>query len=136
MIPILLTVLLGAIAPESSITSHSVALASNRTEVLILVDGSVTWKHFTLSKPNRLVLDLSGAKQGLALEFSDIQRGGVRGLRVGQYQADVVRVVVDLAGPVSYEVTGKTGEIRVSFPNPQGTFELWTAGLSSRGIKL
>lgn len=136
MIPILLSVLLGAVAPEAGITRLSVAPASDRTEVLIRVDGNVSVKDFALVKPHRVVLDITGAKQGLALEFSDIQRGGVAGLRVSQYQRDVVRVVVDLSQRVNYHVEQQDGQIVVSFPNPQGSFEAWSSSLSARGMKL
>ena len=136
MIPILLSVLLGAVAPEAGITGLSVAPASDRTEVLIRVDGNVNVKDFALVKPHRVVLDITGARQGLALEFSDIQRGGVAGLRVSQYQRGVVRVVVDLAQRVNYHVEQSDGEIVISFPNPQGSFEAWSSSLSARGMQL
>ena len=136
MIPILLTVLLGAVAPPSGVTSLSVAPAADRTEVLIRVDGDVTTKSFALSNPNRVVIDITGAKQGLALEFGDINRGGVAGLRVGQYQANVVRVVVDLAQRVDYRVEQDGDVIRVSFPNPEGSFETWSSSLTARGMKV
>lgn len=136
MIPILLTVLLGAVAPESGVTGLSVAPASDRTEVLIHVDGDVTTKDFALSNPHRVVIDISGAKQGLALEFSDINRGGVVGMRVGQFQKNVVRVVVDLSQRVDYRVEQNGTEIRISFPNPQGEFEAWSSSLTTRGMKM
>lgn len=136
MIPILLTVLLGAVAPEAGVTGLKVAPASNRTEVVIHVDGDVSIKDFALSNPHRVVIDISGAKQGLALEFSDINRGGVVGMRVGQFQKNVVRVVVDLSQRVDYRVEQVGAEIHVSFPNPQGEFEVWSSSLSSRGMKL
>jgi type IV pilus assembly protein PilQ len=136
MIPILLSVLFGAFAPEAGITSLSVAPASDRTEVRIHVDGNVSVKNFALTNPNRVVLDITGAKQGLSLEFSDIRRGGVAGLRVSQYQRDVVRVVVDLTQKVNYRVDQDGDEISVSFPNPGGEFEAWESSLSARGMKL
>jgi type IV pilus assembly protein PilQ len=135
MIPILLTVLLGAIAPEAGVTSLSVAPAANRTEVVIRVDGAVSVKDFALSNPHRLVLDISGAKQGSALDFSDIKRGGVGGLRVSQYQRGVVRVVIDLDQRVAHKVEKDGDLIRVSFPNPAGEFETWSSELTQRVAK-
>ncbi|MGQ0560986.1 MAG: secretin N-terminal domain-containing protein [Gemmatimonadota bacterium] len=136
MIPILLTLLVSAFAPDKTITSLSVQPASGRTAVVVRVDGDVTWRHFALHNPERVVIDIAGARQGLALEFSDIQRGGVAAMRVGQFSPEVVRVVIDLAQPVRYEAAEQSGEIRVSFPNPDGAFQAWTTGLSSRGVKL
>lgn len=159
MIPMLLSLLVSVVAPdkavshrtaerpyahasasvpetERSVTSLAVKPSSDRTQVVVRTDGSVTWKHFALHNPERVVLDIAGAKQGLALEFSDIKRGGVAGMRIGQYSPQVVRVVVDLAQSVKYEVTEDDGEIRVSFQNPVGDFEAWSTGLSSRGVKM
>lgn len=135
MIPILLSLLVGAFAPDKAITSLAVQPSSDRTEVVVRLDGDVTWKHFSLRNPERVVLDIAGAKQGLALEFSDINRGGVTGMRVGQYSPLVVRVVIDLASQVRYEVREVDGEISISFPNPDGEFQTWTTGLTSRGVK-
>jgi type II secretory pathway component GspD/PulD (secretin) len=136
MIPVLLTLLLGAVAPERNVTSLAVQPASNRTEVVVRTDGNVTWRHFALHNPERVVIDITGAKQGLALTFSDIQRGGVTGMRIGQFSPQVVRVVVDLTSNVEYEASDADGEIRLSFPNPEGSFEPWQTGLSSRAVKL
>src|SRR5688572_4065220 len=141
MISILLSLLVGVFAPDKSsslsitqppaahrasgpleidrsITSLAVQPASNKTEVLVRVDGDVTWRHFALKNPDRVVIDIAGAKQGLALEFADIQRGGVGSMRIGQFSPEVVRVVIDLAQSVRYEaVEGEPGVIRISFPN-------------------
>ena len=136
MIPILLTVLLGTVAPPSGVTSLSVAPAADRTEVVIRVDGDVSTKSFSLANPHRVVIDITGARQGLALEFGDINRGGVAGLRVSQFRAEVVRVVIDLTQRVDYRVDEDGGEIRVSFPNPEGSFDAWTSSLTARGMKL
>ena len=137
MIPILLSVLLGAVAaPEAGVTSLSVARAAHRTEVVIRVDGgTVSVKDFALANPNRVVLDITGARQGPNLDFSGINRGGVTGLRVSQYQRGVVRVVVDLEQRVAHRVEQNGEEIRVSFPNPAGEFEAWSSNLSARVAK-
>ncbi|HUP89446.1 MAG TPA: secretin N-terminal domain-containing protein [Longimicrobiales bacterium] len=132
MIPILLTLLVGAFAPDKSITSVAVQPQSDRTEVLVRLDGDVTWRHFALHSPERVVIDIAGAKQGLALEFSDIKRGGVTGMRIGQYSPQVVRVVIDLSSAIKYDIAEVNGQISMSFPNPEGTFEPWQTGMSSR----
>src|SRR5512147_2319213 len=136
MIPVILSLLVGAIAPDKAVTSLAVQPASNRTEVVVRTDGDVTWRHFALHNPERVVIDISGAKQGLALTFSDIRRGGVTGMRIGQFSPQVVRVVVDLTDSVAYQTSDSDGEIRLSFPNPTGAFEPWQTGLSSRAVKL
>ena len=64
MIPMLLSVLIGVFAPEAGITGLKVAPASDRTEVVIHVDGNVSVKDFALANPHRVVLDISGAVAG------------------------------------------------------------------------
>jgi type IV pilus assembly protein PilQ len=136
MIQILLSLLVGAVAPDKAITSLAVQPASDRTEVLVRVDGDVTWRHFALHSPERVVIDIAGARQGLALDFSDIKRGGVTGMRISQFSPQVVRVVIDLARAVNYEVNENVGEIKVSFPNGGGDFEAWQTALSGRSVKM
>lgn len=114
---------------DAAVTSLRVAPSSEKTEVVIHVDGDVEWKHTFLDAGNRLVVDLTGAEQGLRLDFEEINRGGVRGMRISQFQPRVVRVVIDLERKVQYQVSGQPGEIRVSFPNPTGEFEAWQMGL-------
>ncbi len=136
MIPILLTVLLGAIAPNAGITGFSVAPEADRTEVVIQVEGSVSIKDFALTNPHRVVVDITGANQGSMLTFSNIKRGGVAGLRASQYSRNVVRVVVDLTQRVNYQVEQRDGEIVVSFPNPDGkSFEPWSSSLNTAVVR-
>lgn len=136
MIPILLTLLVGAFSPatDKTITSLAVQPSADRTEVVVRTEGDVTWRHFALHNPERVVIDIAGVKQGLALDFKDIRRGGVAGMRVAQYSDKVVRVVIDLTAAVKYETSEADGAIRISFPNPDGDFKTWTMGLSSRSL--
>lgn len=81
-----------------------------------------------LSSPPRIVVDISGSEFELPQRrFLDINRGGVLALRSSQYQTGVVRVVVDLAEAVDYDVERSEGMIRISFPNPSGAFEPWSS---------
>jgi len=134
MIPII-ALWSAAFAALTSVKGLSVLPVEDRTEVVIEVDGPVTIKHFTLESPHRLVVDISTAQPALPQSrFGNIDRGGVRGLRVAQFQPGITRVVVDLAGPVAYRVDQRSGEVRVSFPNPGGAFTPWhSAGRVANG---
>lgn len=128
MIPImtLRAVLLAALA---GVQGLSVVSTGDRTNVVIEVDGQVTYEHQMLSSPPRIVVDVSGSEFQLPQRrFLDINRGGVLALRSSQYRTGVVRVVVDLAEAVDYEVRESGGAIRISFPNPSGEFEAWSTG--------
>src|SRR5690606_12681134 len=75
-------------APDSQITALSVVPAAGRTEIVIRVDGSVAAGDFMMDD-GRLVIDLTGATQANAID-RQIDRGGVRRLRVAQHQPRVV----------------------------------------------
>jgi type IV pilus assembly protein PilQ len=117
-----------AFAALTAVKGVSIVPAADRTEVVVEMDGAVTVKDFRLSNPERLVLDISGARHTLPRDrYPDINRGGVRSLRVSQFQPGVVRIVLDLARPVQYSVAREGGVVRVSFPNPAGEFSAWHA---------
>jgi type IV pilus assembly protein PilQ len=128
MIPIMaLRALL--LAGLAAVQGLSVVSQGDRTNVLIETEGSVTFEHQMLSSPPRIVVDISGSEFQLPQQrFLDINRGGVLALRSSQYQEGVVRVVVDLAEAVDYQIDQSAGVIRVSFPNPSGSFEPWSSG--------
>ncbi|HUG41467.1 MAG TPA: AMIN domain-containing protein [Longimicrobiales bacterium] len=127
MIPILAlrAVVLAALA---GVQALSVVPAGDHTAVLIEVDGEVSYRHEMLTSPPRIVVDISGAEFRLPQgRFLDINRGGVLALRSSQFEAGVVRVVIDLAESVPYEVEQAGGIIRISFQNPSGPFDAWSS---------
>lgn len=121
------------IALLATIQGLSVQSVGDRTVVSIDVDQAVTVDDFALSDPARIVVDISPATYGLDEQrFAAIDRGGVRGIRTSQYQADVVRVVIDLDDRVAYELNVREDEIRISFPNDGPGFETWAARLDTQ----
>jgi type IV pilus assembly protein PilQ len=131
----IIALLLAVFATEPHVTGLSVAPVAGRTEVVILVDGSVTPRHFMMDD-GRLVIDLSGVSQPPRLDLREFNRGGVRELRVAPFQANVARVVIQLDAPVAYDVVRETDRIRVSFENRSGAFEPWTQNMPSVALQL
>jgi type IV pilus assembly protein PilQ len=121
----LIALLLAAVAPAPSVTGLSVSALADRTEVVIMVDGTVSARDFMLDD-GRIVIDVTGVPQVARLDLSDFNRGGIRELRVAQFQPNVARIVIRLAGPLAYDVQRDAGSIRVSFPNRDGAFEPWS----------
>jgi type IV pilus assembly protein PilQ len=119
-----IALLLTMVAAEPRVTALSVAPVADRTEVVILVDGSVTPQHFMMPD-GRLVVDLTGVPQAPRIDMRDFNRGGIRELRVAPFQANVARVVLALGSAVEYDFVREGGRIRVSFRNPDGAFEPW-----------
>ena len=123
----ILTLLIGLLLTSSElVTSLSVVPNLNRTEILVSVDGSVSFRTFSLTAPARIVVDLLNARHALSQEdFLDIDRGGVLSVRTSQYAEDIVRVVVDLEAMTEYTVEESSGAVRISLDNPAGDFDPW-----------
>jgi type IV pilus assembly protein PilQ len=120
-----IALLLATFAAEPRLTGLSVTPVADRTEVVIMVDGNVTPRHFMMDD-GRLVIDLDGVSRPPSMNLRDFNRGGVRELRVAPFQPNVARVVIALAGPVQYDLVREGDRIRVSFPNRGGAFEAWS----------
>jgi type IV pilus assembly protein PilQ len=113
----------------AAVTELRVEPVAGYTEVVVRTSGQVSYSDFLLTEPPRLIVDLIGARHALGRSnFEDIHRGGIVRVRTSQFRDDVVRIVVELTEPTSYTLTRQGGEIRVSFPNPDGsTFDSWAS---------
>jgi type IV pilus assembly protein PilQ len=113
---------------SGEVTAVSLAPAAGKTEIVVAVSGAVDVRDFLLTSPDRLVLDVVGARLGgtTASLYDGVKRGGVLNLRYSQFRPDIVRVVVDLEGPQAYKVDRSNGTIRVSFESAQG-FQAWSS---------
>jgi type IV pilus assembly protein PilQ len=120
-----IALLLTMFGAETRVTGLSIAPVADRTEVVILVDGSVSPHHFMMPD-GRLVVDLRGVPQSPRIDLRNFNRGGVRELRVGPFQPTVTRVVLGLGSPLEYEFTREGSRIRISFENRGGDFEAWS----------
>jgi type IV pilus assembly protein PilQ len=117
------------------VTAVSVLPGPGRAEVIIDVEGSVTVQDFTLRRPDRLVLDLVGARLATPLQAYDgLNRGGITNIRYAQFSPEVVRVVLELERLVSYQVEREEDVVRVTLGTDR-SFAAWTteAWLSKTG---
>ena len=119
-----------AFPAEGAVTSISVVPASGRAELVIGVAGGVEVADFTLRSPDRIVLDITGAALGIgSRSYDHVVRGAITDVRVSQYRKNTVRVVINLDGPRSYEVTKEGGEVRVSVAaEGSASFAAWHTG--------
>ena len=85
-------------APVSSATTPIVTgVVARGGLVQIQVDGPVaSFKTFRLNKPERVIVDLAGAKAVPDLKIVQVNAAGIATARVGSY-ADKVRIVLDAA---------------------------------------
>ncbi len=112
---------------DEPVTDVSVVPSGDRTEIVISVDGTVEYRDFTMEGPDRLVVDLHGARHSLPSdEPVVVDRGGVRSVKAEQYSGDVVRVVLELEAMLGYMVMAEDGYVRISMENPDGPFDPWS----------
>jgi len=112
--------------------------ASNgRADVVIRLDGSATLKHFTLSKPDKIVVDITGATLGLPAgeSYDGVPRGGITSIRYSQFMKSVVRVVLTLDAAHTYTVTQDAGQVRVAVDGAGDNFEPWQTGRADVAVK-
>jgi type IV pilus secretin PilQ/predicted competence protein len=115
----------GAIAIVSSAQSdvakvNAIRVENTSTSTRYLIDqtGTADFQDFLLSNPNRLVVDLVGARH--ALEKTSYEGDGklVRGVRTSQFRSDpdeVTRIVFDLTEGTKYKVARNGQTVEVSF---------------------
>jgi type IV pilus assembly protein PilQ len=109
-----------------AVTALSVVPGEGRADVVIGLTGPVQVADFTIEGPDRIVLDLTGARlNALGRAYDRKARGGIRNLRISQYSPSVVRVVLDLDSKRQYSVTNSDNEIRVSVTGG-ATFVAWS----------
>lgn len=115
---------------DATVVSLSVVPRTGRADVVVRVDGSVTFKHFTLNKPDKIVVDLSGATLGLpdGDAYDGVSRGGITKIRYSQFTKTVVRIVLTLDAVHPYAVTNENGELRISVEGPAPEFAPWAIG--------
>ncbi|MDX5992451.1 N-acetylmuramoyl-L-alanine amidase [Ectopseudomonas alcaliphila] len=98
-------VLLAALAAEvlaaSDIRSVRLWRAPDNTRLVFDLSGPVQHSVFTLAAPDRIVIDVSGAKLATNLEQLSLANTPITGVRSAQRSADDLRVVIDLSAPVS-----------------------------------
>jgi len=112
----------------NAVTAVSIVPSSGRAEVVIAVSGPVEVSDFALTGPDRVVLDLSGAKLSLPAHMYDkVSRAGITNIRLAQYKADVVRLVLELDSARDYEVTRTENEIRIAVAGTE-KFTAWHVG--------
>ena len=112
----------------NAVTAVSIVPSTGRAEVIIAVSGPVEVQDFVLTGPDRVVLDLSGARLSLAPHMYDkVSRAGITNVRLAQYKPEIVRVVLELDSSREYEISRTENEIRIAVTGAE-KFAAWHVG--------
>nr|WP_298147831.1 N-acetylmuramoyl-L-alanine amidase [uncultured Pseudomonas sp.] len=85
----------------SDVRSVRLWRAPDNTRLVFDLSGPVQHKVFTLSSPNRIVIDVSGAKLATSLDNLALANTPITGMRSAQRSPDELRVVIDLSAAVT-----------------------------------
>jgi len=103
--PLVLLLTAPQLALGAAIVAVRVWPANDYTRLTIESDGALSAHHFMTDRPDRLVIDLEGLELNAQLRelVGKIRPDDpyIAGVRVGQFQARVVRLVIDLKQPVA-----------------------------------
>jgi type IV pilus assembly protein PilQ len=112
---------------SGAVTALSVVPGEGRADVVIALTGPVKVADFAIEAPDRIVLDLTGARLSpLGRAYDRKMRGGIRNIRFSQYGPNIVRVVLDLDTRRTYAVSQSDSELRVSV-NGGERFVAWSS---------
>lgn len=100
---VMVTSLWPALSSATTLSAARVVTSNAKQQFVFDVSDAVDFKAFTLSKPNRLVLDLKNTQVKTALSQLNVQGTVVSSIRSGYFQPGVVRVVFDLKQPAKWQ---------------------------------
>ncbi|MCC5797215.1 MAG: N-acetylmuramoyl-L-alanine amidase [Methylophaga sp.] len=98
-------VLLLVVAPISAATVEGIRMSQgdDTTRLVLDMSGQVEYNAFLLANPDRLVIDISNAKQNANLAIPALDQTPVRTIRQGTPQQSTLRLVLDLHQSVRFE---------------------------------
>ena len=100
--------LTSGLAQAAELTATRLWPSPDYTRITLEAAQAVSYKYFTLSNPDRLVIDLDGMETGAALESLAGQLTAddpyISAIRVGKYRPGVMRLVLDLKSAIKPSV--------------------------------
>jgi len=106
------------------VTNISVSESAGRLELGIQATGPIAYRSFTLGDPDRIVVDVHDATDGLPRDIMSVKKGPVDSIRVSQFtvRPPVVRVVLVLTRPAAADVSmAAPATVLVAFGTPRPT---------------
>ncbi|HWZ98860.1 MAG TPA: type IV pilus secretin PilQ [Candidatus Dormibacteraeota bacterium] len=105
----------GATATASVISSVAITQGAERSSVRVEGEGRLDARTLRMQNPDRLVLDFAGTRLAVQKTMIPGVAAPVRGVRLGQYRPDIVRVVIDLSETTPYQISRDGNALVVFF---------------------
>jgi type IV pilus assembly protein PilQ len=100
--------------PATLIRNVRTEPADSGLRVFVEADGTLQFKEFMLPDPWRLVVDIAGVRTAFGNKNLSVSTAGIDRVRVGQPEANVVRIVLDAKSKISYRVAREGAQLVIS----------------------
>ena len=97
----------------SAVTSVKATAGKEGVRVVIAANGTMTPNTFML-EGKKLVIDIPGTRSKVRPAVIPVRKGGLDKVRVGQFTAQTVRVVLDLTRPMTYTATPEGNKVVIA----------------------
>jgi len=108
-------------ATASVISSVAITQGAQRSSVRVEGEGRLDARAARMSNPDRLVLDFAGTRLAVQRTMIPGVAAPVRGVRLGQFRPDTVRVVIDLSETTPYQISRDGNALVVFFESQPAT---------------
>ncbi len=114
---------LNAVVPLASLNDVVVERAESNTLVKITGKGRLDYSLFSLSEPQRLVVDFSKCEQGELPALTEVQDGLITMITVNEFKdgdREVVRLMVGFSHETDFTVREEPGAVVLRIAHPEG----------------
>lgn len=121
-------------AAPARISSVAVEAQGQEPRVQIVGEGELHYRASRLENPTRLVLDFAGATLASRPGSVPGDSALIRNIKVGQFQPDVTRVVVELDHWTPYTVAASSTGVIVEFASSASAADVQTASVRTASL--
>ncbi|HOK23127.1 MAG TPA: AMIN domain-containing protein [Candidatus Hydrothermia bacterium] len=108
---------MGVVEAQNTLRAYSIKETSEGTAIEFgFTGGMPEYRHFTLSNPPRIVIDLMNVIYGLDEKLIMVGKGGIERVRGSQFQRDpelIARIVLDVDGFRNYSIRQTDGKLTI-----------------------
>jgi type IV pilus assembly protein PilQ len=108
-------------ATASVISSVAITQGAQRSSVRVEGEGRLDAHAARMQNPDRVVLDFAGTRLAVQKTMIPGVSAPVRGVRLGQFRPDTVRVVIDLSETTPYQISRDGNALVVFFESQPAT---------------
>lgn len=133
----LIALALGQSAMAIKIQDIVVMKSEGVTDIVISCDDVPDAKDFTLTKPDRLVLDITGATIGFGNKTMNLNRGGINSISTSHFDREggIARIVIETSSSPSYIMMTEESDIVIKLSTKEtAQFAVWKASTSEMQV--